>query len=85
MANLFLNSYVFNLKPLYMAELRFFSPPNLTLFYMGNISDQIAQALSCHVNMFCQVYNTRFKICLNICALEGITVALNRQNLEPRK
>lgn len=83
MANLFLNGYVFNLKPLYVAELLFFFP-NLTLFYRENISDQIAQALSCHVNTFCQVYNTRFKICLNICALEGITVALNRQ-LEPSK
>lgn len=31
MANLFLNAYGFNLKPLYVAELHFFS--NLTLFY----------------------------------------------------
>lgn len=41
MANLFLNGYVFNLKPLYTAELLFFFP-DLTLFYRGNISDQIA-------------------------------------------
>lgn len=81
MANLFLNGCVFNLKPLYMAELPPFFFSNLTLFCMKYF-DQIAVTLSCHVNMFCQVYNTHFEICLNIYALEGITVGLNRQ-LQP--